>query len=57
MRDTGIVRQVDDLGRLKIPKELRNKKGLKRKESIKFFVNGGNIILRSMILAVYFVEK
>mgnify|MGYP003874225733 CR=1 FL=1 len=44
MRDTGIVREVDYLGRLEIPKELRNKKGVN--DSYKFFVEGEDIIIR-----------
>jgi len=44
MKDTGIVREVDNLGRLEIPKELRNEKGIK--ESYKFFVEGEDIILK-----------
>ena len=46
MESKGIVRQIDDLGRVLIPKELWKSKGLERKDSIKFWVKGGNIILK-----------
>ena len=45
MKSTGIVRQIDDLGRIVIPKELRtDEKGTK--DSYKFFMDGRNIVLK-----------
>ena len=44
MKATGIVRQIDDLGRVVIPKELRKTMNLKRKDSLEIFVEGNNII-------------
>jgi len=46
MKATGIVRQLDQLGRIVIPKELRNTFDLKEKDSIEIFVDGEDIILR-----------
>ena len=46
MKSTGIVRQIDDLGRIVIPKELRtDEKGTK--DSYKFFMDGRNIVLKN----------
>ena len=45
MHDTGIVRRVDDLGRIVIPMELRRTLGIKVKDPIAIFVEGDNIIL------------
>ena len=39
MKATGIVRRLDDLGRLVIPKEIRKIYKLKEGDSIEFFVN------------------
>lgn len=46
MQSTGITRKVDELGRVVIPKELRDNFGIKEKDSLEIFTNGSNIILR-----------
>lgn len=45
MHDTGIVRRVDDLGRIVIPMELRRTLGIKVKDPMAIFVEGDRIIL------------
>jgi len=45
MSDTGIVRRVDDLGRIVIPMELRRTLGIKVKDPISISVEGTRIIL------------
>jgi AbrB family transcriptional regulator, transcriptional pleiotropic regulator of transition state genes len=45
MHDTGIVRKVDDLGRIVIPMELRRTLGIKVKDPIAIYVEGDRIIL------------
>lgn len=46
MKATGIVRQLDTLGRIVIPKELREQFGLKQGTPIEIFVGGSDIVLR-----------
>ncbi len=46
MKATGIVRRVDDLGRLVIPKELRRTLRIKEADPIEFYVQGDTIILK-----------
>lgn len=46
MKSTGIVRRVDELGRVVIPIELRNKFGIVEKDPIEIFVDGTSIILK-----------
>lgn len=46
MHDTGIVRRVDDLGRIVIPMELRRTLGIKVKDPMSIFVEGDRIILQ-----------
>jgi len=46
MHDTGIVRRVDDLGRIVIPMELRRTLGIKVKDPMAIFVEGDRIILQ-----------
>lgn len=46
MKATGIVRKVDELGRIVIPIELRNKLDIAIKDPIEIFVEGSSIILK-----------
>ncbi|PKQ17017.1 MAG: AbrB family transcriptional regulator [Actinobacteria bacterium HGW-Actinobacteria-7] len=46
MHDTGIVRRVDDLGRIVIPMELRRTLGIKVKDPIAIYTEGESIILQ-----------
>jgi len=46
MKATGIVRKLDQLGRIVIPKELRGTFDLKETDPIEIFVDGADIILR-----------
>ena len=39
MKSTGIIRRIDELGRIVIPKEIRNNMRLKSGESLEIFVN------------------
>lgn len=45
MHDTGIVRRVDDLGRIVIPMELRRTLGIRVKDPISIYTENGRIIL------------
>lgn len=45
MKATGIVRRLDDLGRLVIPKEMRRQYRLKEGDSIEFFTEDDKIII------------
>lgn len=46
MKSTGIVRRVDELGRVVIPIELRTQFGIAVKGPIEIFVDGTSIVLR-----------
>lgn len=46
IKSTGIVRKVDELGRVVLPIELRNKFDIKEKDPLEIFVEGSSIILR-----------
>ena len=45
VKATGIVRQLDELGRVVIPIELRRTFGINVKDPLEIFVDGENIIL------------
>lgn len=46
MRSTGIVRKVDELGRIVLPIELRRTLDIEERDSIEIFVEENSIILR-----------
>ncbi len=46
MKPVGIVRQIDSLGRILIPKSLRNTLDLKDGDSLELFLEDNNIVLR-----------
>ena len=46
MKSTGIVRKVDELGRVVLPKELRNTMDIKIKDPLEIFVDEDKILLR-----------
>ena len=46
MKSTGIVRNVDNLDRIVIPKELCKTLHIAPKDSLEIFVDGNNIVLR-----------
>lgn len=46
MKSTGIIRKVDELGRVVIPIELRNTLKIAEKDPIEIFVDGSSIVLK-----------
>lgn len=46
MKNTGVVRRIDDLGRIVIPKEIRKTLRIKDGESLEFFLSSDNIVLK-----------
>ena len=46
MKSTGIIRRVDELGRVVLPIELRNKFGITEKDPMEIYVDGNSIILK-----------
>lgn len=46
MKSTGIVRRVDELGRVVIPIELRRTLGIKEKDAMEIYVDHDSIVLK-----------
>ena len=45
MKNTGVVRRLDELGRITLPMELRKTMNLKEKDELQISVDDGKIIL------------
>lgn len=49
MKATGIIRRVDDLGRIVLPKELRQTMGIRTGDHMEIYTDADNIILRKYV--------
>jgi len=54
MKSTGIVRKVDELGRVVIPIELRRTLDIAEKDALEIFVDGEMIVLKKYAPACIF---
>lgn len=50
MKSTGIVRRIDELGRIVIPKEIRKNLHIREGESVEIFTDSDNIVLKKFSL-------
>lgn len=57
MKSTGIVRKVDELGRVVIPIELRRTLGIGEKDALEIYVDGERIMLKKYEPACVFCDN
>ncbi len=57
MKSTGIVRKVDDLGRIVLPKELRQILNIETKDPLEIFVDNTSIVLQKYEPACMFCNS
>lgn len=57
MKSTGIVRRVDELGRIVLPIELRRTLGIAERDALEIYVDGENIILKKYEPACIFCNN
>ena len=50
MKNTGIIRHVDELGRITLPIEIRRSLGLSVKDPVQIYVDGDHIILKRALI-------
>lgn len=46
MKATGVIRRIDELGRIVVPKEIRKKLGIATDDPVEIYVEGEQIILK-----------
>lgn len=56
MKATGVVRRIDDLGRIVIPKEIRRNFKINEGDSLEIFVDNNSIVLKKYSLLYDMVE-
>lgn len=54
MKSTGIIRKVDDLGRIVLPVELRRNLGISERDPLEIFVDQDQIILQKASVVCVF---
>lgn len=54
MKSTGIVRKVDELGRIVLPIELRRTLDIAERDPLEIYVDGSSIILKKYLPACIF---
>ena len=54
MKATGIVRNIDELGRIVIPKELRRKMDMPEGSAVEIYTEDGKICLRKFYKGCHF---
>ena len=57
MKSTGIVRKVDELGRIVLPVEMRRTLDIAEKDALEIYVEGDTIILRKYQAACVFCDS
>lgn len=57
MKSTGIVRKVDELGRIVLPIELRRTLDIGERDSLEIYVEGSSIILKKYRPACVFCDS
>lgn len=57
MKSTGVVRKVDDLGRIVLPIEIRKTLDIKEKDSIEIFIDEDRIVLQKYQPACVFCNQ
>ena len=50
MKSTGIVRKVDELGRIVLPIELRRTLDIAEKDALEIYVDNNNIVLQKYFI-------
>ena len=56
MKSTGIVRKVDELGRIVLPIELRRTLDIAEKDSLEIYVDGASIVLKKVSTRLHFLR-
>ena len=57
MKSTGVVRKIDELGRIVLPVELRRNLDVNEKDPMEIFVDGELILLKKYVPACIFCDN
>ena len=51
MKETGIIRRIDELGRIVIPKEIRRNFHINEGDQMEIYINDGSIVIKQFHVA------
>ena len=54
LKQTGVTRKIDELGRIVLPSELRKSLGIEVKDSLEIYTSGDSVILKKYLPACVF---
>ena len=54
MKNTGVIRRLDELGRITLPMELRKSMNLKERDALQISVDNGRVVLENYTPCVIF---
>ena len=57
MKSTGIVRKVDELGRIVLPIELRRTLDIAERDSLEIYIDGANVVMKKYQPACIFCDS
>lgn len=57
MKSTGIVRNIDELGRIVVPKELRKQLGIANTDPVEIYMEEDKIIIKKYLPVCHFCGK
>ena len=57
MHATGIIRRVDDLGRIVIPKEIRRELGIKEGDALELYKDGKSVVFKKYFPLCFFCDE
>ena len=57
MKSTGVVRKIDNTGRLVLPRELRSLLDIQERDNIEIFIDGNKIVLQKYQPACMFCNQ
>lgn len=57
MKSTGIVRRIDDLGRVVIPKEIRRSMGIREGDPLEIFLDENVLIIQKYNESTPYIER
>ena len=54
MKSTGMVKKIDELGRIVIPKDIRSPMGIEAGDALEIFIDGERIVLQKFVSSCIF---
>ncbi len=54
MKPSGIIKKIDEMGRIVIPKEIRTTMGVDTGDRLQFFIDGDSVVMKKLSVSCIF---